>query len=385
MSKKILVEAQSNVQELEDKITQLKDDNENLVNQLQNVLGRSDSVEHENQRLKCKLEEDFDAGEEMKEMQNQRIARLEHFITEYEKEIEDLNTSKNQLQNQIISLEAANGKLQSESVLNDSLREQIKQLQKDIQGDTNLREELVRNIEKAKASLGEEVSNMEAILRREREMHSKSKERLANLERDNLKLQQELNGLQMRLNEQQEEIIQLEKKRASLHGSKSDNHISERYMSDSNEKVSEQAQTIKEMQILLDEKDRSIETYDDQIGSLKFQVQQKDTEVEEVKRLGRVQAEKNDILVERLKNEEDQMRKELRRMTRNLDELTDERNNYRSQVKTFYFVVYKHYSLKGCICSIGSNYSLSFVMFTKNVLKIRHTQELIQLTRLDMI
>ena len=71
---------------------------------------------------------------------------------------------------------------QSECLLNDSLKEQVLQLQKDLKNDTALRQELGRSIELLKLNLGDEISSLEERLRDERERHSATKEAAIRLE-----------------------------------------------------------------------------------------------------------------------------------------------------------------------------------------------------------
>ena len=72
--------------------------------------------------------------------------------------------------------------VKSECLLNESLKEQVLQLQKDLKGDTCLRQELGRSIELLKLNLGDEISGLEERLRDERERHSATKEAALRLE-----------------------------------------------------------------------------------------------------------------------------------------------------------------------------------------------------------
>ena len=54
----------------------------------------------------------IETDEECREMQAQKIARLEGFVAEYETEVKELSEANAKLQTQIFALEDANGKLQ---------------------------------------------------------------------------------------------------------------------------------------------------------------------------------------------------------------------------------------------------------------------------------
>ena len=64
-----------------------------------------------------------------------------------------LSASITQLEEQVLALEAENGRLKSQSIGNDALKAQLQQLQKDVSADTALRKELIEKLDSTKRSL----------------------------------------------------------------------------------------------------------------------------------------------------------------------------------------------------------------------------------------
>ncbi len=124
--RKKLAEQETAVDELVEQVCNLREEGESMSSQLEKTSQRAEAAEHENQRLRMSLEEEVAAGEECRDLQAQKLARMESFTAEYEREVEELSAAKGRLQEQIIALEDANGRLQGESVLNESLREQVR-------------------------------------------------------------------------------------------------------------------------------------------------------------------------------------------------------------------------------------------------------------------
>jgi len=74
------------------------------------------------------MEDAVTAAEEARGLEEQKVSRLESFIGEYEEEITALTTQRDSLREQIIALEDANGRLQSEGIVNAGLRQQLEQV-----------------------------------------------------------------------------------------------------------------------------------------------------------------------------------------------------------------------------------------------------------------
>ena len=108
----MLAERQSSLAEKESQVERLREENEELGRQVEKLHSRIEIVESENGRLKMVVEDQMETDEECREFQAQKIARLEGFVAEYEAEVKELSESNAKLQNQIFSLEDANGKLQ---------------------------------------------------------------------------------------------------------------------------------------------------------------------------------------------------------------------------------------------------------------------------------
>ena len=64
-----------------------------------------------------------------------------------------LSASITQLEEQVLALEAENGRLKSQSIGNEALKAQLQQLQKDVSADTALRKELIEKLDSTKRSL----------------------------------------------------------------------------------------------------------------------------------------------------------------------------------------------------------------------------------------
>jgi chromosome segregation ATPase len=74
------------------------------------------------------MEDAVAAAEEARGMEEQKVARLESFVSEYEEEMTTLTAQRDTLREQIIALEDANGRLQSEGIVNADLRQQLEQV-----------------------------------------------------------------------------------------------------------------------------------------------------------------------------------------------------------------------------------------------------------------
>ncbi|TRY68602.1 hypothetical protein TCAL_14254 [Tigriopus californicus] len=329
-TKQELTELQMNMSHLTEKYNTSVDENESLVNQFQNVLIRIEGLEHENSRLKNSLDECLTAEEEFKELHAQRIARLETFIKEYEREIEDLNESKGGLQNQIIALEDQNGKLVSESVVNESLREQVIQLQKDLKNDTKLRQELIRSIDIAKTNLEGEISSLENSLKNEKQNHAQTRATAINLEHETFELQQEVKNLQLKyeecLQDMESSTSQAKAKISTSESSKCDSPSS-------NFSMTLKDREIKELEHVLEEKTRSIVSLEDHISTLKFHLQQKSTELEDTKKVMALNSIKYDEHVAELKELLDSIKHEKATYLMTIESLSEEKSNYKSQVQ----------------------------------------------------
>lgn len=130
--KKQLVDKEAALDEALDKLVTIQDDNDSLTDQVQKYLTKMEALDLENSKLRQSLEDAREAALEMQDVHLQRINRLESFVAEYEKELEEMTRAQGQLQNQIITLEAANGKLQSEHSVNETLKEQLHKVQEDL-------------------------------------------------------------------------------------------------------------------------------------------------------------------------------------------------------------------------------------------------------------
>ena len=114
-TQKLLAEKESSLAEKEEQVERLREENEELVRKVEKMQARIEIVESENGRLKMFVEDQIETDEECREMQAQKVARLEGFIAEYEAEVKELSEANAKLQSQIFSLEDANGKLQGRS------------------------------------------------------------------------------------------------------------------------------------------------------------------------------------------------------------------------------------------------------------------------------
>ena len=340
--KRDLAEKELALGDSDSRVRQLSEENESLSYQIQKTLGKVETLENENCRLKNAIEDNLVADEEYKEFQAQRISRLESFIAEYEKEIDDLSNAKTRLENQIISLEDSNGKLQSECMLNDSLREQIGQLQKDLKNDTSLRQELGKSIEAAKSNLGHEISSLEAALCSEKSQHAQVRESMNNLEHENLDLHQEINRLQVKLDESVQEIQRLTSEKNQLELPVARQQQEQRQTNNNNEDMSSTTHKdmrIKELEHVLDENKRSICSLEDHISTLKFHLQQKGNELDDARNVLKVSNEKFETNMERMRDLQESLRAELAGHLQNVESLTEERNSYKNQVQEMNFAL----------------------------------------------
>ena len=110
-TQKLLAEKESSLAEKEEQVERLREENDELVRKVNKMQARIEIVESENGRLKMFVEDQIETDEECREMQAQKVARLEGFISEYEAEVKELSEANAKLQSQIFSLEDANGKL----------------------------------------------------------------------------------------------------------------------------------------------------------------------------------------------------------------------------------------------------------------------------------
>ena len=322
-TKRRLSEKQASLTEAEEQTQSLREENEELATQIKKLHARIDLLEGENARLKHAVEDQIEADEECKGIQAQRIARLEGFVAEYESEVKDLLASNSDLQNQIILLEDANGKLQSECLLNGSLRDQVQQLQKDLKNDTSLRQDLARSIELAKLNLGDEISGLEERLREEREKHAAAREVAMRLEQENVGLQKELNAYLIKQGEASEEIRRLEatiKRKDSMP------------RPPVHQEIVDHSPKVKELEHILEEKRRSVCSLEDHISTLKFHLEQKATELEDARSLLRLNTEKSEAMVEQMRRSQESLRVDLAQQVQSAELLAEERNSYRAQV-----------------------------------------------------
>ena len=114
--------------------------------------------------MKEKHDIEIELEESDKEIQIQKITRLQSSLKVSEAEIDSLNKKVNDLEEQVLHLEHKNGKLILDGQQNLSLKHQIQNLQEEIIKDTNLRKELLSSLELAKSSLHTEIRNLEKSL-----------------------------------------------------------------------------------------------------------------------------------------------------------------------------------------------------------------------------
>ena len=326
-TQKMLAEKESSLAEKEDQVERLREENEELGRQVEKLNARIEIVESENGRLKMYVEDQIETDEECRELQAQKIARLEGFVAEYETEVKELSESNAKLQTQIFSLEDANGKLQSECLLNESLKEQVLQLQKDLKNDTSLRQELGRSIELLKLNLGDEISSLEERLRDERERHAATKEAALRLEQETVGLKREMNGYLIKQGEASEEIRNLE---AALR--KKETATTQFKDCSAQRAEGDGGLRIKELEHVLEEKRRSVCSLEDHISTLKFHLEQKSNELEDARRLLALNSEKSEQIMEQMRRTQESLRVELAQQVQSAELLAEERNSYRAQV-----------------------------------------------------
>ena len=128
--------------------------------------------------MKEKHDIEIELEESDKEIQIQKITRLQSSLKVSEAEIDSLNKKVNDLEEQVLHLEHKNGKLILDGQQNLSLKHQIQNLQEEIIKDTNLRKELLSSLELAKSSLHTEIRNLEKSLQQEKQQHGETKNRL---------------------------------------------------------------------------------------------------------------------------------------------------------------------------------------------------------------
>ncbi len=299
--------------ELEEEARSLKEENEVLAGQMDKLLQRTEQHERENQRLRANLDEEVASNEESRAMQGHKLARLESFAAEYEREVEDLTTAKAKLQEQIIALEDANGRLQGESVLNDSLREQVRRLQEDLRGDTALRQDLVKSIERARDDLGGEIASLETSLAEEKARRGRAEVKAEQLERESKELRDKCEDMNKRI---------LEGKTLAEEAKTSEKSSDE-----------DTRRRLREVECLLEEKARSVCRLDDHLATLKFNLQQREAELEEARALLKLTSERQEAAVERAREAQDGLRLELAEQRKVCAGLAEERSNYRAQVR----------------------------------------------------
>ena len=79
-------------------------DTEGLEDQLGGMLERMEALEKENSGLHKSLNEEQGNSEETRAVTGQRIARLESYVEEYEKEVDELVTVKTQLEGNFVQI-----------------------------------------------------------------------------------------------------------------------------------------------------------------------------------------------------------------------------------------------------------------------------------------
>ncbi len=170
--------ANAKVEELE----QLLDERNDLLRLEQN---KSEAMEVKLDDFRKQLEAAIDdrnsaieGDESYRELQAQKIARLEGTLKVYESEVTSLTNKIFELEEQILGLEQDNGRLVNQSNQNLALKNQINQLQENIAKDTALRKELLKSLELAKSSLNCEIGNLERSLMSEKESHNETRTKL---------------------------------------------------------------------------------------------------------------------------------------------------------------------------------------------------------------
>ncbi len=324
-ARKKLGERDAGLADAEDRLEALQAENEALAGQLDKVVRKGEAMEQENQRLRTNLEEEVAAGEECRELQAQKLSRLESFTAEYEREVEELCRDKARLQEQIIALEDVNGRLQGESVLNGSLRDQVRQLQRDLKSDTSLRQELVRSIELAKSDLGGEIAVLEEALAEERKARGGAEKRAMEQEQEAGVLRAEGAELRSKVETLEGDLIQGSKVAREDGGMRS--------TEEEEEALEDCRSRLREMERLLEEKRRSACGLEDHVATLKFSLRQREAEVEEVRALLRAGSERQEAAAERARDAQEALRMELADQRREAEALAQERANYRAQVQ----------------------------------------------------
>lgn len=168
--------------------------------------------------------------------------------------------------------------------------------------DTCLREELVRNIESAKSGLSGEIAALEVALANE-------KERAVKAAKEKSMLQRELNLV----------CARIESDRSEGRGEGC--------------RAADDDSTIRELKQIAEERNRRVISLEDRVATLQFQMQQKDTELSEVRNLAKMNVESLEAKLERMKENEASLKAEVESRKRSLEALTEDRNNYRGQVQ----------------------------------------------------
>ncbi len=196
---------------------------------------------------------------------------------------------------------------------------QVQQLQRDLKGDTTLRQELVRSIEAAKSDLGKEVTALESSLAEEKKERARAEARASLLVQEAMEIKE-------KLDDTRKEVDRLE---ALLRRAKEDSRAEERRVEVNDGEKRKQ----RELEHLLEEKGRSISSLEDHVGTLKFSLQQREAELEEARSLLRLGIERQEAAAERAREAHEVLRLELAEQRRASESLAEERSNYRAQVQ----------------------------------------------------
>ena len=353
--------------ELENAFDKVKSENESMRNELSNHLNDSIELEKEIAQRESheqiiydrtveneKLKEDFEnlkvkfetlraeniamfenSGQEdegeLKMFQSQKISRLENSLKIFEDEIRRLNNKNADLEDQILTLEHKNGRLIMDSTQNSCLKHKIQTLQEEIAIDTALRKELLSSLELAKSSLKTEIQNLEKGLKSEKESHCETKNRLMLLEHECSTLRVDRRSLRTGL---ETANLTIEKIKAEKSVNES---VPLKVDDETNEDMMKQLQLskahLKEVKSTYEDSKRNIQTLEDQLNEIRFQLKQKHSEITSLQAVLKAKEESYDSEVTEFRSKNDHMRVELVNLTRKLDKLSEEKNGYRGQVQ----------------------------------------------------
>jgi len=322
-AKRSLHDRQAALEEARSRLAAAEEENETLVEQMRKMLLRVEVLEQDNARTRSDAEDALAAAEEARALEEQKTARLESFAAEYEEEISALSTQREELREQIMALEDRNGRLQGEVALNDGLRGQMEQLQRDLRSDTDLRQELVRDIERAKSALGEEVRQLETALADERRRHAETRTERYRLEK--------ALAAGDKVAEEQATAAKREINRLAAALSRTTEAERDKRSEPSASPTLESASRIRQLERLLDESTRSLAVTEDHANTLRFSLSQREAELEEARSLFLAATCRHEAAAERARETQEALRVELREATRAADILAEERNGYRAQ------------------------------------------------------